>query len=336
MRAELRPWILSSLAHLYKQESPTTDQQIDVLEFELRLNEIDNYSNEVDEIIYRECPPPPAQFREPVFREEEVSGDAFATAIAELFFSAESKTNVHGPVMLYHAATLAERLLRPSEQIVKLGKTSFKKMVVCQMRFFVCDAERGYPAEALSLLPTASIVGSFLLSSGRPLEFFGVQISGRPVTETAYFNSFALKVLPALNLPEDSDLYHVTKSSDLYSVKLRTTAPLSEIPAGGFTVPLCLMTLLDIMMIVMVTYRLHAQQTKLLLAVNELPLMPDPVNELASGVMLEIRPRTDKTRVWKENFLLMPIDFRFSPLQKEFSRLYSAETDLPYYKIDTE
>jgi len=328
LRSELRPYILERLADSYKQASPTADQQIDLIELELRLNEIDNYSNQIDELIYRECPPPPAQFREPVLTEIEFSGDEFATAVAELFFSAESKTNVHGPVMLYHLAALAERILRPSERIVALRKTSFKRMVVRQMRLFVCDAVKGYPDKVASLVNSAAVIGTFVLNSGRKLEFFGVQIAGRPVTETAHFNSFALKILP--------ETLKLIKVGDIYYSKLRTSTPLSEIPAGGFTVPLCLMTILDVLMIIMVTEKVNPQHTKLLLGVNELHLLPDPVNELTSGVTLEIRPRTDKTRKWQEKFLLMPVDFRFSPLQEEFSRLYSAETDLPYYRIDTE
>jgi hypothetical protein len=328
LRTELRPYILECLADLYKQASPTADQQIDLIEFELRLNEIDNYSNQIDELIYRECPPPPAQFREPVFKDLEFSVDAFATAVAELFFSAESKTSVHGPVMLYHLAALAERILRPSERIVALRKTSFKKMVVRQMRLFVCDGARGYPDKVAPLVNSAAVVGTFVLNSGRKLDFFGVQIAGSPVTETAHFNSFALKILP--------EKLKLSKVGGVYYSELRTFTPFSELPEGGLTVPLCLMTILDILMITMVSEQVNPQQTKLLLGVNELHLLPDPVNELTSGVTLEIRPRTDKTRMWQEKFLLMPVDFRFSPLQKEFSRLYSAETDLPYYRIGTE
>ncbi len=329
VRAELRPYILSSLASLYKLESPTDEQQIDLLEFELRLNEVDNYANEVDELIYRECPPAPAQFMKPVLKELEFSEDAFATASAELFFSSESKTNIHGPVMLYHIAALAESILRPSEKIVTLRKTSFKKMVVSQMRFFVCDAARGYPTSVAPLLPSASVVGSFHLNSGRVLEFFGVHLPGLAVREIAHFNSFALKMIPELKVNKDID-------GELYRVKLRTFAPLPEIPPGGFTAPLCLMTLLDLLILLMFTERLHPQQTKLLLGVNELHLLPDMVKDLTSGVTLEFHPRTNKTRMWQDKFLLMPIDFRFSPLQEEFSRLYTAETDLPYYKIETE
>ncbi len=326
IRGELRPYILDRLADFCSRKELTQRDQSRVLELETRIDEIDKYAMQLDQFIINECPPPPAQLREPALDVKKRKEYVYVEAVAELFFSAESLTNVHGPVMLFYLATLAEEILHPGEVITGLRKTAFKRLVVRQMRLYACDAAEGFPAPVAKLTESASVTGRFLLNSGRMLDFFGVQTPERPVIDIANFNSFAIKMMPK-GLER-------TKVGDVYHMRLALRAADECIPPGGFTPASSLMTSLDFIMIMWLTLP-YPYRTKLLLRIMELDVLPDPVNQLSNGVTVQILPHEDKKRRINDDFWLMPADFRFSPLEEKFKRVHIAIGDLPYYKVVT-
>ena len=62
------------------------------------------------------------------------------------------------------------------------------------MRLYICDSSVGFTDDVAQLEAGASITGKFKTNQGRTLLFFGVQLEGRPVTQLANFNSFAIAI----------------------------------------------------------------------------------------------------------------------------------------------
>ena len=322
VQSTLRPQLLDRLLELYRQGAAgRKGVDTEITEVESRVRELDEYGLRLDQLIVNERPPLPAQLCDPKLTVLRRDGREYVAADAEMFFSAESLTNVHGPVMLYHLATLADHLLCPGESIVGIRKTAFRQLVVHQMRLYVCEASQALPQEAATRLDDAAVTGTFVLSSGRRLTFFGVQLPGRSVKTFASQNSFALNLLP-----RDMAWESV---AELYRVQLATRVPDEVVPAGGFTPAASLMSALDVMLL-MLLHLPYPEPTRLLLRVAELDIPFDPVAQLAGGC-LEVR--SAKERLMNSGMRFIRAGYRFSPLEGRFRSIQIGLSDAPYYRF---
>lgn len=322
IRSDLRPKLLRK----FSEWEDTAKSDLSLMELESEIESLDKYAFELDQYLVSNGNLISAQHQSVVLNHKHQDGQRYIEAITELFFSAESLTNVHGPVMILYLATLAEDILEDGESISSLNRASFKRLVVQNMRLHVCDAAFGFSSEVEQLKPNASIIGKFKTTNGRVLDFFGVQLVDSPVTQLANFNSFAIKMLPT-GFPH-------RKEGDVYRMTLSTELDSKHIPNGGFSVAASLMTILDMVIIMMFTYP-SAAKTNLLLRISELDLIEDLPEVLTSGLTIEAIPREKKKYRINEGFELMPVDYRFAPLEEKFKRFHVAMGDQPYYRVVT-
>ncbi len=320
IRSELRPQLLSEFA--VSQQS--CDGAKSLVDLENKIEELDKYAFELDQYLVNSGGLTSAQHQDVVLNEKRRNGSEYIEATTELFFSAESLTNVHGPVMILYLATLAEEILNVGEHISSLNRASFKRLVVQNMRLYICDSSVGFTDDVAQLEAGASITGKFKTNQGRTLLFFGVQLEGRPVTQLANFNSFAINILPAG--------FAYKKSGDVYQMTLSTDIDAIHVPQHGFSVAASLMTILDIVIIMMFRYP-SAAKTNLLLRISELDLIADLPTVLSSGLTIEAIPRESKVYRINDDFNLMPVDYRFSPLEQKFKRFHVAMGNQPYYRV---
>lgn len=326
IRGELRPRLLDRLAMLYAQSSPCATEKSEQGEIEARLDKIDVYAYNLDKRLFNESPVDPVQHRQPSFNILRLTVHQYIEADSAMFFSAESLTNVHGPVMLLHFAAVAMKIAHGKEFIVAVRKAAFKKLVTRQMRLFVFDRAQALSDATTRLAETASVSGNFLMSSGRNLEFFGIQIAGRAIVEFAHFNSCALSLMPK-GLKSELD-------DGVYSMQLLTKATDESIPRGGFTPALTIMTMLDIWMLMFLALPLP-YRTKLMLGFQELEALKNPLQEFSAGIIVQCRLNLEKARLLKSGLLLLRADFRFFPRETVWRRAHIALGVDPYYKVLT-
>jgi len=324
IRRETRPKLFAQMAGFNSGAKLNDAQKREALELGTRIEKLDAYAIEVDQFILQKEPPLPAQHWEPELNILGGDGKRYIEAEAPMFFSAESLSNVHGPVMLLHLATLAEELLQPGEVIVGLRKTAFKKLAIFQMRLYVCDDGVNFPDNIACLQEMATVAGKFVLSSGRLLTFFAVQLPEKPVTRFAHFNSFAMKLFPKGMKKDFVD--------GIYYMRLVPHVTEADIPSAGFTPPTALMTLLDIWMIMLMTIP-RPEQTKLLLGIRELDIPDDIGRQLTSDITIECHPHFDRSRMMNSGVILLPIDFRLNGFDEAWRRIQMGLSIQPYYQL---
>ncbi|MEL6477233.1 MAG: hypothetical protein AAFR17_07880 [Pseudomonadota bacterium] len=314
----LRPHILRRLTAL--AAVPDTDNtRIDRLELEMRLRQLDTYDLALDGVIHAAEPPVPAH-EMPLDLAELDRSEARASARAALFFSPEARFNVHGPIMLAHAAALAERLLRPGEALAMLEAASFSRMVISQLRLTVVDLDSAAARGAREAMRAASISGRFALSSGRRLGFYGVQDHRRPVTRTAWINRAALALVPpGFAHRAEAGRFHVDM-------------PAPKAPVAPMDRPRALMTALDALILLMMSETIHDGQTKMLVALRNLPLPPGLPERLLAGRRITFAPQRQKSRVWAGDIVMMPTELSFGDGEAR-ARVFTAETIRPYYQL---
>lgn len=318
IRAELRPGLLGRLA------GPTCARLTPALREALAADiaALDTYATILDQRILREAPPAPAQLWRPVYRIVRKEGCHYVEADTALFFSAESLTNVHGPVMLLHACALGMELAREGETVTGVRKVAFKKLVTRPLRLFVYDDETVLPAATLDLAEQASVAGRLVLDTGRMLGFFGVQRDDGVVTDFANFNSLALQLLaPGLR----SEL-----EDGVYTLKLSMRLQAHAVPPGGLTPALTMMTMLDLWMLMFLALPFN-YRTKLLLGFQQLDALPDPAHMLRTATALQCKPDFRRGRVLGSGMTLVPAGFRLLPHDTAWRRAHIALGTEPYY-----
>jgi hypothetical protein len=325
LRTTLRPHILHRLTQLGQLQSPDTADKIDRIELEMRLAEIDQYELTLVQDIIALDPPTPAHRMAPELAEVEVDGFSKATARAALFYSPEAVFNVHGPISLYHAAALAMTLFKPDERFAGLESVSFSKMVISQLRFTIFDPAEQAEEQHKAALKGASISGSFRLSSGRRLSFFGIQDHRYPVERMCWINRIALGLLP----PGCASTF----DNGVYRVRLSARIAPETLPEHGLTAPAALMTVIDTMVLMMMSKTIHSDETKLLLAIRNLPMSADPLNDLLIDGELEFTPHLNKARKWSADIVMMPTDVVFRKYTDQPTRVFTAESNLPYHRM---
>ncbi len=322
---EIRPYMLRRLTALGQLTDPDIDAQVERIELEMRLCEIDNHDWALDERIVSEEPPPLAYLMPAELGELAVTGAHNATARATLFYSPEAKFNVHGPIMLFHAATLAEGLLAPGETLSQLEATNFSKMVISQLRLTLFDADAEPPRLHRPGMAAASISGAFRTSAGRRLAFYGIPDPAWPVTRRCLANRIAVNLIPPGH-PFERD-------GAAYIIRTPASVPPELWPEGGLGVPALLMTVLDTLMLMMLTQHIHADETRLLVSIRDLPMGSATLDELVIGTQIAFTPHVEKTRRVSDTLVMMPIDIRFARCPDVPTRVMVGESTLPYFHM---
>ncbi len=325
LRKELRPHMIMRLASDEFAGELTPDREIDRLELDFRLREIDAYTETVEAIVTARDPLVPAHLMTARLEGLQLDGTRLAEARAPLFFSPESKHNVHGPIMIYHAASLAQHLLASNEEITALESAAFSKMVIHELHMTVYDPAGCDQTLHKHRSAEASVSGRFRTSAGRKLAFYGIAIPDRPVMMVVGFNAVALGALP--------EGFKNTRRGDTFRVVLNRSLPDAAMPSEQPDAAICLMCLLDALLLLMVSDEVTPDQTKLLVGLRDVPVLPNVAEALTSGVTVEIAALTDKARRWREDFLMIPVEAVFEPLHEKPIRLITAHTDLPYYRL---
>lgn len=316
IRAVVRPGLLGRLARIAVKDTARPA-------LEASVAQLDTYAASLDQRILQESPPAPVQLRQPVYQVVRRDGERRIDADSDLFFSAESLTNVHGPVMLLHFAAVAMELARPGEAITGLRKVAFKKLVTRPLRLTVFDAAHALAPDLADLMESASVVGRFTMNSGRTLAFFGVQQAGA-IAEFAHFNTCALQLLSAGLASTEED--------GVYSLPLSGRIDASALPAGGFTPALAMMTMLDLWMLMFLALP-FAFRTKLLLGFQELEAPDDPLHQLAASTALQCRPDFERARALGSGMMMLPAGFRLLPHDTAWRRAHIALGMEPYYRV---
>ena len=320
----LRPWMLRRITALGRAASPDVDSQMERIELELRLAEIDAHDAALDSKIVAAETPQLAYLMPAELEELDVVGHGKATARATLFYSPEAKFNVHGPIMLYHVAALAEHMLGPGERLSRLETANFSKMVISQLRLTIFDPEQEPTALHRPAMSGASLSGAFRLSSGRRLAFYGIQDHQYPVGRRCWINRIALSLIPRDRPPE--------RDGEYYLVRTPPSAP-ALWPDEGLAVPAQLMTVGDTLMLLMLTEHIHADETRLLLSIRDLPIGPDMIEALVSDTEIGFAPRLEKARRVGETLVIMPTDVRFARFPDLATRIMTGESTEPYYRM---
>ncbi|OUS24548.1 hypothetical protein A9Q99_24440 [Gammaproteobacteria bacterium 45_16_T64] len=322
IRSNLRPKLLKDFTAQFDATPTSKIRSTQLDRITSQIDQLDHYAATLDQRIFDNSPPTPAQHWKAEYSVLQKQGNDFISAESPLFFSAESLTNVHGPVMLFHLATLAEELLLTGEHIISLRKAIFKKLVTNEMSLFVCDAAKGFPDSIADKIKQSSISGKFALNSGRVLNFIGVAIPNKPVTRFAHFNSFTMNLMPPG--------LEVTQQHHLFRLQLESKVTALDIPRGGFSPASSLMTMLDIWMIMILSTPTESK-TRLLLSINKLDILPDPERQLISGVSAEVIMDTSRSRALPGGLHMVPTKMRFSPIDDNWSLAQIAAGGQPYY-----
>lgn len=321
----LRPYLLRRLTALGPATATDLGARIDRFELETRLGQIDAHDWALDARITSAEEPTLAYHMCAEFTDLAMLGPGKATGRAALFYSPEAKFNVHGPIMLFHAAALAERVLGPGEALAHLESASFSKMVISQLRLTVFDPAQEPLAEHRQAIAGASLSGVFRLSSGRRLHFYGVQDHHHPVGRRCWINRIAMNLIPCDGPPE--------RDGEVYRVRTPASIPPELWPEGGLGVPAQLMTVVDTLVMLMLTEHMHADETRLLLSVRDLPISPDMLHELVIDATIGFAPRRDKARRVGDTLVMMPTDIRFARRPDLQTRIMTGESTEPYYRM---
>lgn len=99
---------------------------------------------------------------------------------------------LHGPVVLWYAAALAERLLAPDDRLAWLRKAGFHKELMSEPRLVVWDTAAEPPPGVDRA--DAAVQGLFETAQGRLLAFAAIPDPARPLTRKADYHSIVPEI----------------------------------------------------------------------------------------------------------------------------------------------
>ncbi len=123
--------------------------------------------------------PDPTGLRADEFTITERRGDDYCQAHVPLAFCPESALIVHGPIILGRAAAIADKLLRPGEQVTALAKVRIRKPVRRNLKIIVAREPAG---AAFPDGPHPAVEGRLLVNGEPSLRFAGWELPEEPVT----------------------------------------------------------------------------------------------------------------------------------------------------------
>lgn len=136
---------------------------------------------------------------EPCFAElREYAHGRSARAIVPL--TPDSMLFVHGPVVLWHAAALAEGMLAPGDRLTRLIRGSFRRELTVEPYIVLWDRKSGAPEDIDGA--TIAADGMFATASGRELAFAALPAEGHVPRRRAGWHPLTARVIAAC--PEKS------------------------------------------------------------------------------------------------------------------------------------
>lgn len=327
VRRRLRPEVVDRLRRLYvEQERPEHDDPttfVDIAQLELRLQELEVYSERLDIDLGLADRLVAAHERPVELVDVRTDGRTVAECYGRLYSCPLSRFFVHGPITMRYVATLAQRLLGPGERLVEVADATWRQIVVNHSRLTVYDA--GTRVDVIvGGRGDESFAGSLRTSDGRTLKFGAVQVPDRPVYDEAGFNAITFALLRA-GLAYDRD-------AGVWRVGLADALPGELAAALSEDVPLVAMTLVDLLAVGMVNIRRGNGRQVLLAGVRNLPL-PENAGDVLGGGALELSVTDDGARPTTPGTYLVPIEYRFASFQERPASALLAETDVPYVRL---
>jgi len=174
---ERREALLQDLRALQLRAEQSNDPTtfIDLMEARVGLNELMGYWRRLLARALSLQSWAPLGSEAPCFTE--VRGDdRHRTARAQVPLTPDSLLFVHGPVILWHAAALAEHLLTPGDRLCRLVRSAFHRELTTEPQIIVWDSMFGRP----------------------PVEFDNDAMAASGVFETAGQRALAFAVLPSV------------------------------------------------------------------------------------------------------------------------------------------
>lgn len=130
---------------------------------------------------------------EPPIFEEVRGGERFRAARASVPLTADGLMFVHGPVVLWHAAVLAEQMLDGGDRLVRLNRGAFHRELAVEPVIVVWDTRS--PAPAGHDVREAAVEGSFATAEGRELAFAALPATGRRPARRAGWHPMAARII---------------------------------------------------------------------------------------------------------------------------------------------
>jgi len=321
-RQRLRPAVLSSLEDQYRRSTRRPEDFVDVVELELRLQQVERWCEAVEAAFQLSRSVVPAQRRHVDLRDVETHGHQVASGTARLFCCPLSPWFVHGPILLRYAIGLAERLLVPEERIVAVAEASWRRIVVNHLRLTAHDLAVGIVGEPDREL---AFTGLLATSQGRVLRVAGAQIPGDPVVALSGVNTLTFGLL------REGCSYDRVKR--VWRFGLSPDRGEEQGPALDAHAGVTAMTLVEVLSVGMVNLRSGSGGQVLLAGVRNLPVA-GPYGEIfRTGGTLELRDLPDRIRQTRAGLALVPVEYRFLPFQRDFEPALLAETKLPYFRL---
>jgi len=321
-RQRLRPAIVSRLEDQYRRQAQSPEHFVDVVELELRLQQVERWCDAVESAFQLSGLLVPAQRQHVDLRDVQTDGQQVASGTARLFCCPLSPWFVHGPILLRYAVGLAERLLAPEERIVAVAEASWRQIVVNHLRLTAHDLAVGVAGDPDRQL---AFTGVLATSQGRVIRVAGSQIPSDPVVALSGVNTLTFGLLR-----EGCSYDRVER---VWRFGLSPGRGGGQGPTLDAHAGVTAMTLVEVLSVGMVNLRSGSGGQVLLAGVRNLPIAGPSGEIFRTGGTLELRELPDRIRQTRVGVALVPVEYRFLPFQRDFEPALLAETKLPYFRL---
>jgi len=291
---------------------------IDRWGLEYQFVELERYGSQLN------CKLPCAEQCEPILDDISGDGEMWLTARAGCFLTAESGHHVHGPVLVYHAAALCEKLVGNDDPLVMLDEVIMRQEVSEQLQLTVWD-NAGQPPDGVNLRDS-NFYGSFSTCSGRKILFCAKAIEGCPITHAA--GSFeipplCLEVQPGIEKASGSWKVALRKEASEQVARAASTSTAAKRWPGAWR----LLVLSDILSYSVGILRGTQNCSLIMIRFRGVPIPEDLVEwlEQSTHVQIEFSARQRQT---EDGSLFIPVSVQYFPLQEKPVRGLSVEREL--------
>jgi hypothetical protein len=314
LQRELRPSILRTLERLYSEGRDDQRTLTELATLEFRLLELESYSSAIEDILSASGELPSLHATIPSFTDLETDGETYARARAILFFCQQSRYFVHGPILVQHIISLAERILLPRESIVEIKEVRYQDFVLNNLHFYISTegSRHRYSGEN-----RPSITARLLTSEGRLVTCEGFQIPEDMVTGQAGINRCTLALVGgAIAYDDEREVFLM---------------PLREPADGGLTQDLQstsvrAATLVELIGVAGMNTRRQGGSLRIPVRIRGCPVFEGLSEMLRIGTALEFRIGPAVRPQNRDQVGFLPFEYRFAPEQIGFSSATLAET----------
>jgi len=316
LRANIRRSMIEKLDNF--GETSEAGAFVDRWRLEYQFIELERYGYQLSRKL------PCAEQCEPVL--DDISGDGkmWLTARAGCFLTAESGHHVHGPVLVYHAAALCEKLVGSSDPLVMLNEIVMKKEVFEQLQITVWDAAGQRPD---GVEPGEShFYGSLSTRSGRTIQFCAKAIEGCHITHAA--GSFEI---PPLCLEVQSG---IKKAQGSWKIGLHKAASeqvarvaSASVAAKRWPSAWRLLVLSDILSYSVGILRGSQNCALIMVRFRRVPIPEDLTEWLGQSTHVQVN-FSARQRQTEDGSLFIPVSVQYLPLQDKPIKGLSVEREL--------